>query len=115
MAELGKQARGRPKYAVGLPFPSKGRFGTIAIANDVLDGLNLSLPGNPEVVFESDARTYTHEIGNILARRVTATKQNPGGDVDKYGAKNKKDLEDVGNDPDTGATFEKCVFGFLNK
>jgi RHS repeat-associated protein len=96
-----------------LPMPNNGPRGTVAIANDTFKGVDMTLPGNKETVFDSDAHAYTHELGNILSYKVSKTRRTAG-DYNKYGDPNGIANSGGYKDKDTGAALEKCVFGTLH-
>jgi len=106
--QLSAQSSSPNKPAAGLNFPRRGKNGTVAISSDRADGVDPTLEGNKEAIFEIDARIYTHEIGNILATKATVTKAKPFGDALAFGDPNGTG---TAKDPDSGATLELCVFG----
>ena len=82
-----------------LGFETGDKNGTVYIARDSYLGLNVRgfLPTD-EVI-----RTFIHEWGNILSYRNANGNASAFGDPNGIGKSYK--------DPDTGARFEKCVFG----
>ena len=94
---------------MGLPFPTKGPYGTVGInselwSQDVTDYTREVL----DSIFEDQARTFIHELGNILSYRATKTKTTPGS-YDKFG--DPKGIGSGYKDTDSGAKVELCVFG----
>jgi len=81
-----------------------GPNGTVHIGGDITDFSNsLGSVG----AFELKERTYVHELGNILSRRISPdssgkTFGDPNGISGRLGS---------GADDDTGAKLEQCVFG----
>jgi hypothetical protein len=82
-----------------------GPNGTLHIANNLTDVLNPSTGNVALSKFEVYQRTYVHELGNLLARKITGNPLefgNPSGIAGNLGSS---------PDTDTGAALEECVFG----
>lgn len=86
--------------AVAWNQPSKGKFGTVYIAKDVLYG-----GGTNALNFEYGS--FAHETANILDERL-----NPNVPPDDFG-RTYGDLTNNEGDNDTGSAVERCMFGHL--
>jgi len=109
MANLGALSDNPSQEAAGLPFPTKGKFGTVGINSSTWNYEDEAAgdPGVQAMLFVAQARIFTHELGNILSYRATKTDKTKG-DYYKFGDPNGLGTN---KDKDSGAKFEKCVFG----
>ena len=85
-----------------------GPNGTLYIASDIPDWRDPTT-GRTVTSFELKQRTYVHELGNLLSRRIS-----PDGSAQTFGASGGiKHATDPEKEPDTdtGANLEDCVFG----
>jgi hypothetical protein len=84
-------------------FPGYMRNGTVYIASDIYLGAANQAPLSDNEIL----RTYFHELGNILSHRYADGNPRRFGDPNGIGRSANRSERD----PDSGARFERCLFG----
>jgi hypothetical protein len=83
---------------------SLGEYGTVRIRSTPINDVTDPATGRTVKAEDIKQRTYVHELGNLLSRKLTGSGRAFGTIGGIKGVMTSPD-------PDTGARLEKCVFG----